>query len=365
MNKENEISRKRDTIDAIDGKILDLINQRLFTAKEIGRLKTKKGSQVFDSARESVLIKRLQAINNGPLSSHALRHIYTEIMAAAREIQSPQKIAYLGPEATFTHIAAINHFGRSVTFAPQTNIPDIFRAVEKESYHFGVVPVENSIEGAVNYTLDLFAESELKICAEIYQPISHDLLSRSGSIDDIDVIYSHPQAFAQCRRWLRNHLPDCRLTECSSTAEAARKAFGEEGSAAIASQEAAQFYKLEVVASKIEDTARNVTRFLVIGKNEIRPTGRDKTSIMFVTSHVPGALYKVLQPISESGINMVKLESRPSRQENWSYMFFVDVEGHIDEPAVSHTVKRMKALCLFLKRLGSYPRAPEDSNGRK
>jgi chorismate mutase / prephenate dehydratase len=361
MNKENEINRKREAIDAIDEKILDLINQRLLTAKNIGNLKAEEGNQVFDSARESELIKRLQSFNGGPLSRHALRHIFTEIIAAAREIQSPQRIAYLGPEATFTHIAAINHFGRSVSFVPQTSIPDIFRAVEKELYHFGVVPVENSIEGAVNYTLDLFAESALKICAEIYQPISHDLLSRNGSKGDIKVIYSHPQAFAQCRRWLRNHLPGCRLTECSSTAEAARRAYGEEGSAAIASQEAAQFYKLEVVASRIEDMARNVTRFLVIGKNEMRPTGRDKTSIMFVTSHVPGALYKVLQPIADSGLNMVKLESRPSRHENWSYMFFADVEGHIVEPAVSQTVEKMKALSLFLKLLGSYPRAHEDS----
>ncbi len=365
MNSDNEIKKFRETIDAIDEEILNLINKRLLKAKDIGALKAKGGNLVFDSARENELIKRLQALNKGPLSGQALRHIFTEVIAAAREIQSPQRIAYLGPEATFTHIAAINHFGRSVSFIPLPSIQDIFREVEKESYHFGVVPVENSIEGAVNYTLDLFPESELNICAEIYHPISHDLLSQTGSINDIKIIYSHPHAFAQCRRWLRDHLPQCALAECSSTAEAARKASGEAGAAAIASQEASQLYKLEVVASKIEDTARNVTRFLVIGKNEIRPTGRDKTSIMFVTSHVPGALYKVLQPISENGINMVKLESRPSKHENWSYMFFVDVEGHLAEPMVKRTVEKMKERCLFLKWLGSYPRAHEGTGGGK
>jgi len=357
MNENSEIARKRVEIDTIDEQILQLINQRLLTAQEIGRLKAAGGNHVFDSARESELIKRLHDLNPGPLSGKALRHVFTEIIAAAREIQSPHRIAYLGPEATFTHIAAINHFGRSVSFFPQPSIEDIFRQVEKGAYHFGVVPVENSIEGAVNYTLDLFPESELKICAEIYHAISHDLLSKTGDMAQIRVIYSHPQAFAQCRRWLRQQLPKCRLADCSSTAEAARKASQEPGTAAIASREAAQLYKLEVVASKIEDMSRNVTRFLVIGKNDIRQTGRDKTSIMFVTSHVPGALYRVLQPISEGGINMVKLESRPSRHENWSYMFFVDLEGHIAEPAVKQTVEKMKALCLFLKWLGSYPRA--------
>jgi len=357
MNADDEIQKIRKTIDTIDEEILRLINRRLQSAEAIGALKAKDASRVFDSARESELIKRLQRLNPGPISGHALRHIFTEIIAAAREIQHPQQIAFLGPEATFTHIAAINHFGRSVSFIPLSSIQDIFTEVEKGSYHFGVVPVENSIEGAVNYTLDLFAESELTICAEIYHPISHDLLSRTGAIDDITVIYSHPQAFAQCRRWLRNHLPHCALAECSSTAEAARKASLDGGAAAISSREASQLYKLEVVASKIEDTARNVTRFLVIGKHEIRPTGRDKTSIMFVTSHVPGALYNVLQPIAESGLNMVKLESRPSKHENWSYMFFVDIEGHMAERKVKETVEKLKERCLFLKWLGSYPRA--------
>lgn len=349
------ITGLRRDIDKIDEQILELINQRLLLASEIGKIKAKQGERLVDGARESTLVKRLLSLNNGPLSKQALRHIFTEIIAAAREIQTPQRVAYLGPEATFTHIAAVNHFGRSVAFTPQGSIRDVFNEVEKGAFHYGVVPVENSIEGAVNYTLDLFFESELKICAEIYYAISHDLLSIDSDLSDIRKIYSHPHAFAQCRKWLEKHLPQAALVECSSTAEAARKAAGENGTAAIASREAAQSYKLEVLASRIEDASRNVTRFLVIGKEDIRRTGADKTSIMFVTSHVPGALFKVLKPIADAGINMVKLESRPSKHENWSYFFFVDLEGHISDTTVKNTVDDMNKLCLFLKLLGSYP----------
>ena len=229
------------------------------------------------------------------------------------------------------------------------------QAVEKGTSHYGIVPVENSIEGAVNYTLDLFYESELKICAETYLNISHDLLSMSGSLKDIELVYSHPQALAQCRKWLGKYLPDVLTQEVGSTSEAARMALKNKRSAAIASSEAAQMYKLNVMASKIEDFARNTTRFLVIGKKAARPTGKDKTSLMFVTSHTPGALYKVMTPIAEAGINMVKLESRPSRQENWSYIFFLDLEGHMDQPEVKETINKMKPICLFIKWLGSYP----------
>ncbi len=232
--------------------------------------------------------------------------------------------------------------------------------VEKGTFYYGVVPVENSIEGAVNYTLDLFFESDLKICAEIYYAISHDLLSKTGTLENVKVIYSHPQAFAQCRHWLKKNLPAAALIECSSTAEAARQSSRESGAAAISSREAADSYKLEVLASRIEDVSRNVTRFLVIGRDEVDRTGRDKTSIMFVTAHVPGALYKVLQPIAEANINMVKLESRPTKHENWNYFFFVDLEGHIKDSIVNATVTKMKKLCFYLKLLGSYPRVEEE-----
>lgn len=357
------ISGLRRDIDKVDQEILNLINKRLLLAGEIGKLKAGAGDRTMDGARESNLLKGLLERNSGPLSKHALRHIFTEIIAAAREIQSPQKVAYLGPEATFTHIAAVNHFGRSATFAPQQSIRDVFSGVEKGAFHYGVVPVENSIEGAVNYTLDLFFESELKICAEIYHAISHDLLSNEAEVSAVRTIYSHPHAFAQCRKWLEQNLPQAALVECSSTAEAARKASVETGTAAIASREAAQSYKLEVLAACIEDVSRNVTRFLVIGKDEVRQTGADKTSLMFVTAHVPGALFRVLKPIADAGINMVKLESRPSKHENWNYFFFADLEGHIADDKVSETVAQIKKLCLYLKLLGSYPTADAAERG--
>ena len=361
MNSSNDIFRLRQAIDTIDLQILDLINQRLLNAKAIGSTKAQNGIGVTDPAREYELIKKLSELNKGPLDGNALHHIFTEIIAAGREIQNPQRVAYLGPEATFTHIAAINHFGRSVSFNPQPSIHDVFREVEKGSYHFGVVPVENSIEGAVNHTLDLFYESELKICAEIYHVISHDLLSISDSCKDISRVYSHPQAFAQCRRWLRRNLPDAVLVDCSSTAEAARKTAEEPGSAAIASGEASRLYNLKVLSSKIEDMTRNITRFLVIGNKDIRATGTDKTSILLVTTHVPGSLFRALNPIADSGLNMVKLESRPIKRENWNYMFFMDIEGHLSDPPVKQTLNEMKPLCLYMKILGSYPKVDDDA----
>ncbi|MFO7667368.1 MAG: prephenate dehydratase [Desulfobacterales bacterium] len=362
-NPEEGINDLRHSIDKIDEKILELINKRLLLAKEIGRVKAEKGSRVLDIARESTLIQRLNSINEGPLSKSALHHVFAEIIAASREIQKNHSVAYLGPEATFTHIAAINYFGQSVNYVPQMTIREIFCEVEKGACHYGVVPVENSIEGSVNYTLDLFFESDLKICAELYHPISHDLLSKSDTIGEIEIIYSHPQAFAQCRKWIQKNLPRAGLVECDSTAHAARKASNDPKSAAIASSKAAHIYNLQVSASKIEDVSRNTTRFLVVGKDDIKKTGSDKTSIMFVTSHVPGALYKALKPIADAGINMVKLESRPTKHENWSYFFFVDLEGHLEDELVAGTLKKMKKLCLFLKCLGSYPLASEGASG--
>ncbi len=351
-----KIDTLRKSIDDIDDNILDLINRRLLLAKDIGQIKKVKNERILDSARETTIIKRLSSINKGPLINSTLSHIFTEIFASAREIQKPQIVTYLGPEATFTHIAAIKHFGHSVSFVPQPSIRDIFSDVEKGACNYGVTPVENSIEGAVNYTLDLFFESNLKICAELYLNISLDLLSKTGNLDDIKVIYSHPQPIGQCRGWLRKNLPEIAPEECSSTAYAAQKAAENSEAAAIASSEAARLYNLQIVASKIEDFSRNITRFLVIGRDEIHMTGNDKTSIMFATSHVPGALYRVLEPIAKSGINMLKLESRPTKHENWSYFFFVDLEGHIEDPKVQDTVSKMKNLCQYLKLLGSYPK---------
>ncbi|MCP4113627.1 MAG: prephenate dehydratase [Desulfobacteraceae bacterium] len=359
-DSDYRINKLRKDIDDIDNNIISLINQRLVFATDIGKIKAQKGRQVLDSTREIEVLQRLSSMNKGPLSKNGLRRIFTEIISTSREQQRTHVVTYLGPEATFTHIAAMDHFGRFVSFVPQASIRDVFVEVEKKACDYGVVPVENSIEGAVNHTLDLFFESDLKICAEKYQPISHDLLAKQGTLKDIRMVYSHPQPFAQCRRWLQKYLPEAQLIECSSTAHAAKLALEKPGTAAIASSEAANIYKLEVVASRIEDVSRNTTRFLIIGRDDIPRTGNDKTSLMFVTAHFPGALYKVLQPIAESGVNMLKLESRPTRHENWSYFFFVDVEGHMEDDNVKEAISKMKDICLYLKCLGSYPKAAEN-----
>ncbi len=350
----------RKEIDEIDEKILSLLNERLSLGGEIGRIKKNKGDQVLDRSRENQILERLSELNRGPIKQNVLLHIFSEIMAASRELQHPELISYLGPEATFTHIAAVKKFGRAVTFNPQTNIQDVFGDVEKGVCKYGVVPIENSSEGAVNHSLDMLFESELKICAEIYQAISHDLCSMTGSLEDIREIYSHPQAFAQCRKWLHKHLPDSDFIECNSTALAAKEASEKPGSAVIASSEAAQTYNLQIVASRIEDIAKNTTRFLVIGRDEAPCTGKDKTSIMFVTAHVPGALHKSLGSLAKAGINLLKVESRPIKYENWNYCFFVDIEGHMEDPEVEAAIKEMKSICQYVKWLGSYPRVQAD-----
>jgi chorismate mutase/prephenate dehydratase len=354
---EGRIESLRKVIDNIDLEVLSLLNRRILLGKEIGKVKKLRGTQVLDSARESKVMQRLFAANSGPLSNSALHHIYKEIISASRDIQKSLCVSYLGPEATFTHMAAINHFGRSVTFSAQASIADVFATVGKGTCNYGVVPVENSIEGSVNHTLDLFFDSDLKICAEINYPVSYDLLSRGGVLSEIEVVYAVPQSFSQCRRWLAKHLPNVRMEESSNTAHAARKAFTDSRCAAIAGREAALMFNLEVAASRIEDIARNSTRFLAVGKTPPGRTADDLTSIMFTTAHTPGALYRVLKPLAEAEINMVKLVSRPASQEGWSYFFFSDVEGHIEDENVSRAVEKMKAICPFLKWLGSYPRA--------
>lgn len=357
---ESELLKLRHSIDDIDSKIVSMINDRLNISLKVGDLKKEFENKVLDKSRENEIMQRLCDMNVGPVSDTVLQYIFSVIMSASRELQKPLSIAYLGPEATYTHIAAMNHFNYSGKFLPQTNISEIFAEVERGACQYGVVPVENSIEGAVNHTLDLLFESEVKIVAEKFQIISHDLMSETGDIDDIKVIYSHPQPFAQCRNWLQRNVPNAVLEECSSTAHAARKAAGNKNAAAIASSKAAQVYKLKVVESKIEDSAKNETRFLVIGKEDMPNTGNDKTSVMFVTSHVPGALFKTLEPVAQAGINMVKLESRPTKSENWSYFFIMDIEGHQDDPRIQKILSVMKHLCLFLKILGSYPIADQE-----
>ena len=353
---EEELGVLRQKIDAIDTRIVALINERLGVSTAVGELKREYGSKVLDRSRELLIMERICDLNSGPVDNTVLQNIFSVIMAASRELQKPQTIAYLGPEATHSHMAALNHFRHSGRFMPYRNISEIFAEVERGGCHYGVVPVENSIEGAVNHTLDLLFESDVKITAEHYQTISHDLLSASQSLEEVRVVYSHPQPFAQCRSWLQRNLPEAVLEECSSTAQAAAKAAETPNSAAIASSRAAQVYGLKTLEARIEDSSRNETRFLVLGNEDQAPTGDDKTSVMFVTAHTPGALFSTLEPVADVGLNMVKLESRPTKRENWSYFFIMDVEGHREDARVKRALANMKESCLFLKVLGSYPK---------
>ncbi|MFP4474837.1 MAG: prephenate dehydratase [Desulfatibacillaceae bacterium] len=358
-NGTGGIDELRKEINALDGSLLELINRRLEVAIKIGTIKKAEGKPVTDFAREKAVIERLQEINPGPLPAQALKYIYREIIAASRRIQQPLKVSYLGPEATFTHLAAMNHFGRGTSFVAQASIKDVFEEVEKGRCPFGVVPVENSMEGAVNHTLDLFFGSDVGISAEVYNTISHDLLSLAEEVDRVKRVYSHPHALAQCRLWIRKNLPGVERVECASTSEAARRAAKDPDSAAVASSLAGQVYNLNVLAPQIQDASHNVTRFLVIGRDHPARSGMDKTSIMFATPHRPGALFTVLQPIADRGVNMVKLESRPSKSASWHYLFFVDLEGHIQDDPVREVFEEMRELCSFIKWLGSYPKAEE------
>ena len=352
---ENDLSGLREQIDSIDADLLSLINQRLEIGQKVGKIKKKKGGQILDRSRERKVIEKLSKINQGPADKELLKYIFNVIITATREIQKPKTISFLGPEASYTHIAALAHFKHSGKFVEQPNLYEIFREVEKKGSHFGVVPVENSIEGAVNHTLDLFADFDLHICAEHYEPVSHDLLSITGEPEQVEKIYSHPQALAQCKTWMNKKFAHAEIFETSSTSKAALLAAGDQRIAAIASRQAAHIYGLQTVESKIEDYSGNITRFLIIGKDMPEQTGNDKTSIMFATSHVPGALFKTLEPVNKAGLNMLKLESRPTRHHDWSYYFFLDIEGHKLDKLVSHTIKEIKKHSLLLKVLGSYP----------
>ena len=348
----------RQQIDALDQEILQFLNRRQSLAQEIGRIKSREGQGTLDFQREEEVLAHLMHLNPGPLSPAALRNIFREIISAAREIQAPLGVAFLGPEATFSHLAALKKFGRATRFGPLPTIREVFTEVEKGKYHYGVVPIENSTEGVVNDTLDLFADTSLKICGEIFLEISHDLLSKSGQRQDIEVIYTHPQAYGQCRRWLAANMADLPVIEVGSTGVAAQKAAKNPNAAAIASAFAAPLYDLRVVERRIEDNPGNVTHFFVIGSHTPGPTGADKTSIIFAVDNIPGALYKTLRPLAERGLNMTRIVSRPAKTEAWRYLFYVDLEGHRENPQVEQTLEEIETLSVHYKHLGSFPRAP-------
>ncbi|MFQ5904000.1 MAG: prephenate dehydratase, partial [Candidatus Binatia bacterium] len=322
---------------------------------KIGQTKIREKEGVYVPSREREIYQKISSLNRGPLPEQAIRSIYREVLSASRSLEAPIKIAYLGPEATFTHMAARERFGSSTTFVPLISIADVFQEVSQGRVDYGVVPIENSTEGVVTHTLDMLVEADVRICAEVSLEVHLYLLSRSGRFEDIQRILSHPQALAQCRRWLASHCAHIRVDEVGSTAQAAQMAAQDAILAAIASGLSKDFYGLEVVEGNIEDQANNVTRFLVIGGQEPRPSGDDKTSIVFSVKDEVGILHRMLEPFAKERINLTKIESRPLRQKPWEYLFFLDFKGHMKESRIQRAIKRLERRCLFIKVLGSYP----------
>ncbi|MCH7566042.1 MAG: prephenate dehydratase [Nitrospirales bacterium] len=353
----NKLEQYRKEIDQIDDEILRLLNERSRSVIEIGKLKRQSDTEanLHTPAREAEIIDRLSRRNAGPFPNEAIRPVYREIMSASLSLEGPQKVAYLGPRATFTHLACTQKFGASAQYIPMNSIKDVFNEVERGLANFGVVPVENSTEGVVNHTLDMFMDSNLLIYGEVLQEVSHHLLSKASRVEDVKRIYSHPHAIAQCRNWLETNLPHVPVLEVPSTARAAELCVDEPSAAAIASELARQLYGLKVLKSRIEDNLNNLTRFLVLSQKAPERTGKDKTSVMLSVKDRVGALYDLLRPFASLGLSMTKIESRPSRRKAWEYIFFIDIEGHLEEDRVKKALEEVKGRCLFLKILGSYP----------
>jgi len=355
-----EIENLRKKIDAIDRQILALINERAGLARDIGKLKRENNLFFYNPEREREILEKIAGLNRGPFPAEAVKSIYREIISASRALEEKLRVAYLGPVATFSHLAAKKHFGSGAELLPADDIKAVFDSVEKGNASYGVVPIENSNEGVVGYNLDMFMDYDLKVSAEIMLEVSHNLLSRSGKREKVKKIYSHPQPFAQCREWLKKNMPGVSLFETSSTTRAAEIASKDPEAAAIASEAAAEIYGLKFIAGKIEDRRRNYTRFLVIGSDIAPRTGRDKTSIMFSLKDKPGALYGTLAPFKKTGINLTKIESRPSKRKAWEYIFFVDLAGHTEDKQVRKALESVREDCLYLKILGSYPMVDYD-----
>lgn len=344
----------RKKIDYLDNSLIELLNTRAKVALAIAKTKRDQGKSVYSPDREAQVLKTILKNNKGPLGDPALEAIYREVMSASFSMSEPLKVAYMGPEASFSNLAALKKFGSQVKYLSCENIPDVFLAVEKGAADFGVVPVENSIEGAISYTLDMFVESDLKICSQINLDVSHNLLSLCKK-EQIQRVYSNPQVFGQCRLWLQANLPGVDKIEVSSTTRAAQIAKGQKNSACIGSQLAAKLYKLNVLYQGIEDSPHNITRFMVVGKTDVASTGCDKTSILFSIKDKVGALHDMLLPFKKYQINLTKIESRPSKRKAWDYYFYLDIEGHRSQPNVAKAIRALENKCKFLKILGSYP----------
>ncbi len=348
----------RKKIDALDDQLIKLFNERADLVHEVGLVKRAEGTEIYAPEREELVLRTLAEKNaalKGRLPEKSIRAIYREIMSASLALEKDLTIAYFGPEATNTHQAARSKFGASVQYTPRVSIGDVFDVVARGNADYGVVPIENSTEGAVNHTLDVFMDSELRICAQIMMKIENHLVAKIPR-EKIRRIYSHPQVFGQCRNWLRHNLPNVDLIEVSSTPRAAELAATEEGAAAITGAMAAEVHGLQMLAPSIQDIATNTTRFLVIGRTASPPTGDDRTAIMFCVQDKPGALFHALEPFDRLKISMSKIESRPSKRKAWEYFFFVDIDGHSSEEKVKQAIEELEKHCTFVKILGTYPK---------
>ena|SRR5664280_141466 len=355
--KPRKLEILREKMKEKDKEIVRLLNERAQVSVEIGKVKGEGGMQVYDPSQEAKVHGYLQELNSGPLPQKALTTTFREIISASRDLQRPMTIAFLGPEATFSHLAARMHFGESSRFFPQTGISRVFDEVEKGSIDWGIVPVENSLEGSVNVTLDRLITTQLKIRAEIYLRISQCLISSAKNMKDIKKIHSIPIVLAQCQVWLKTNMPNCILGETQSTAAAVQMVRGKKNEAAIGSSLAGKIYGLNLLAEGIEDNSSNMTRFLVIGNGESDATGNDKTSLIFATPHSPGSLHSALASFARRKINLAKIESHPVKDKLWEYSFFVDMIGHVTDRHVKSCLQELKKKTTFLKILGSYPKS--------
>jgi len=351
----DELQHLRAEIDRLDEEVLARLSRRAEIAHEIGRVKG--GAVVYRPEREAQVLRRITALNKGPLSEGTVWRIFREIMSACLELEQPLRIAYFGPEGTFTESAAKKHFGSAPNFTALATIDEVFRAVESGNADYGVVPVENSTEGAVGRTLDLLLQMPIRICGEVMLRIHQHVLSKAGRLEDVKRLYSHAQSLAQCHEWLNRNLPSLPRVPVASNAEAARMAAEDAESCAIAGEAAAARYGLNRLAHDIEDDPNNTTRFLVIGMHDAGPSGRDKTSIVCASQNKAGAMYALLEPLARHGVSMSKFESRPSRTGLWEYVFYVDVEGHQSEERVAKAFAELRDRAAFVKVLGSYPGA--------
>lgn len=354
---QRELAGVRAEIDDIDTHLLELLNQRANCARKVGEIKARHGESgyIYRPEREAQILRRVQEKNRGPLTDENVTFFFREIMSACLSLEQPLSIAFLGPLGTFSEAAAVKQFGHAANLLPQFSIDDVFREVEAGHAHYAVVPVENSTEGAIGRTMDLLLATPLKICGEIVLRVHHNLLSRVATLDQVTRVYSHAQSLAQCHEWLNRMLPDVPRISVGSNAQAAQMAAEEEGAAAIAGEAAAARYSLPKLAENIEDEPNNTTRFLVLGRHDAGPSGRDKTSLAMSAPNRTGALHTLLEPFALAGVSMTRLESRPARNALWEYVFYVDVDGHREDASVKATLEELAKRAAFLKVLGSYP----------